>query len=174
MVKPGIGGVDLVIFDSVGGSQTVTTNNNGRYSATVPAGPVIIDIDEETLPEGAKQTVGSDPTRVTVPSGGTATDEDGFQFPAPPTPVPQTPPPTPPGDECIEAEIMFDKLPDGTVLEPGDYISDQYEPFYGVTFSSTGKGALGRFPRLFDSANPAVSVGEGMCGDKDLGTSARV
>jgi hypothetical protein len=70
---------------------------------------------------------------------------------------------------CIAAEIMFDKLPDGTVLEPGDYISDQYEPFYGVTFSSTGKGALGRFPRLLDSTNPAVKIGKGMCGDEDLG-----
>jgi uncharacterized protein (DUF2141 family) len=166
--EPGISGVDLVIFDSTGGSQTVRTNSNGRYSATVPSGPAIVDIDEETLPEGARQTAGSDPTEVTVPAGGTATDEDGFQFPAPPTPVPQTPP-TPPGDVCIAAEIMFDKLPDGTVLEPGDYISDQYEPFYGVTFSSTGKGALGRFPRLLDSTNPAVKIGKGMCGDEDLG-----
>jgi hypothetical protein len=171
--EPGISGVDLVIFDSTGGSQTVRTNSNGRYSATVPSGPAIVDIDEETLPEGARQTAGSDPTEVTVPAGGTATDEDGFQFPAPPTPVPQTPP-TPPGDVCIAAEIMFDKLPDGTVLEPGDYISDQYEPFYGVTFSSTGKGALGRFPRLLDSTNPAVKIGKGMCGDEDLGTLARV
>jgi hypothetical protein len=67
---------------------------------------------------------------------------------------------------------MFDKLPDGTDLEPGDYISDQYQPFYGVTFSSTGKGALGSFPRLFDSANPALYVGEGECGDADLGMSS--
>jgi hypothetical protein len=171
--EPGISGVDLVIFDSTGGSQTVRTNSNGRYSATVPSGRAIIDIDEETLPEGARQTAGFDPTEVTVPAGGTASDEDGFKFPAPPTPVPQTPP-TPPADVCIAAEIMFDKLPDGTVLEPGDYISDQYEPFYGVTFSSTGKGAVGRFPRLLDSTNPAVKIGKGMCGDEDLGTWARV
>jgi hypothetical protein len=86
---------------------------------------------------------------------------------------PVDPPPTPTPGGCVDAEIMFDKLLDGTVLEPGEYLSDQYESSYGVSFSSTGKGALGVYPRLFDSANPGQKVGGGYCGDKDLGAPNR-
>jgi hypothetical protein len=78
--EPGIEDVDVSIFDSSGGSQTVTTDENGMYMAVVPSGPAVVDIDEDTLPPGATQTAGEDPTRVVVPAGGTATDEDGFQI----------------------------------------------------------------------------------------------
>ena len=81
--EPGIRNVDVVIFDSSGGSQTVTTDRDGNYEAIVAAGPVVLDIVEDTLLPGAKQTAGNDPTRV---EGGTATDANGFQFPPPPTP----------------------------------------------------------------------------------------
>lgn len=189
--EPGIEDVDVVIFDSNGGVQTVTTDESGMYMAVVPAGPAVIDIDELTLPPGAIQTAGEDPSRVTVPPGGVATDEDGFTFPTDPptksptprptlrptkrpTPSPPTKKPTaPPPGGCVTAEITFDELPDGTVLEPGEYISDQYKPFYGISFSSIGKGALGNHPRLFDSANPGKKVDGGFCGDKDLGAPNR-
>ena len=49
--------------------------------AEVPVGETVIDIDETTLPPGYEQTVGSNPTTVDVPAGGTATDLDGYYFP---------------------------------------------------------------------------------------------
>ena len=79
--EPGIGGVDVIITDSLGESQTVTTDDTGMYMAEVPAGPAVVDIDEGTLPPGYKQTGGTDPTTLNVPPGGTATDSDGFQKP---------------------------------------------------------------------------------------------
>ena len=57
----------------------MTTNAAGLYSAVVPAGPAVTDIVESTLPPGVKQTAGVDPTTLSVPVGGTATDSDGFQ-----------------------------------------------------------------------------------------------
>ena len=72
--EPNLPGVDVVITDSQGGTQTVTTDANGDYSATVPAGSTTADIDESTLPAGSAQTAGSDPTTVNVPAGGSAND----------------------------------------------------------------------------------------------------
>ncbi len=82
---------------------------------------------------------------------------------------PPPPPPTPTALDCVDAEIFFEELPDGTILEPAEYISDQYEPFYGLTFSSSGPGAVGNYPRLFDTANPGDDDATPGCGDKDLG-----
>ena len=45
--EPGIPGVSVVITDSAGISQTLTTDANGDYSATVPAGDTDIDIDTD-------------------------------------------------------------------------------------------------------------------------------
>jgi hypothetical protein len=56
------------------------TDENGVYMAEVPVGLAITDIDESTLPPGAVQTAGLDPTNVDVPAGGTGTDSDGFRF----------------------------------------------------------------------------------------------
>ena len=79
--EDGIPNVEVVITDSNGDSQTVTTDSNGEYTAVVPPGVTVIDIDETTLPPDAERTEGTDPTSVDVPSGGTASDIDGFQFP---------------------------------------------------------------------------------------------
>jgi pyrrolidone-carboxylate peptidase len=79
--EPGIPNVDVVVTDNTGESQTITTGKEGKYMAMVPIGDAVIDIDETTLPPGYKQTAGTDPTTVTVPEGGTATDIDGFQLP---------------------------------------------------------------------------------------------
>ena len=72
-------GVDVVITDSQGDTQTVTTDANGDYSATVAAGDASVDIVDATLPAGSAQTEGTDPTTVTVPAGGTGSDIDGYQ-----------------------------------------------------------------------------------------------
>ena len=95
--KPGIGDVKVVITESSGDSQTVTTGRNGMYMTVIPAGSAIIDINESTLPSSAEQTAGENPTEVEVPDGGTVTDADAFQLPAPPTRAPPTrAPPTRP------------------------------------------------------------------------------
>ena len=70
--EPPIAGVDVVITDSEGNVFTLTTDETGMYMAEVPIGDTVIDIDESTLPPGYEQTVGTDPTTVDVPSGGTA------------------------------------------------------------------------------------------------------
>jgi len=82
-VEPGLGGVEVEITDSAGITQTVTTGDNGDYSATVPAGDTDVNIVDATLPANLTQTEGTDPTTVTVPSGGTASDIDGYQPPCP-------------------------------------------------------------------------------------------
>jgi uncharacterized protein (DUF2141 family) len=92
--EPGIEGVDVVIFDTSGRALTLTTDEDGMYMADVPAGPAVTDIVESTLPPGAVQTTGTDPTPVSVPEGGTATDLDGFQLPVAPTPPPSGTTPT--------------------------------------------------------------------------------
>jgi gliding motility-associated-like protein/uncharacterized repeat protein (TIGR01451 family) len=77
-----LAGVDVVITDANGNSQTVTTDANGNYSADVPAGDVTVDIDETTLPAGSVQTEGTDPTVVTVTSGNVSFEENnGYVLP---------------------------------------------------------------------------------------------
>ena len=49
--------------------------------SSVPAGPATIEIVESTLPDGAVQTVGTDPSTVDITDGGTITEVDGFYFP---------------------------------------------------------------------------------------------
>jgi hypothetical protein len=76
----GIPNVDVVITDETGAIQTLTTDSNGEYKTIVPAGSIRIDIDETTLPPGFVQTVGTNPTTVTVPAGSVATDLDIFRW----------------------------------------------------------------------------------------------
>ena len=100
--EDGIPNVEVVITDSNGDPQTVTTDSNGEYSASVPPGPTVIDVDETTLPPDAEQTAGTDPTSVDVPSGGSVSDADGYQFP---TGAPSRAPvsPGPPGE--VESSV---------------------------------------------------------------------
>ncbi|WP_298956574.1 SdrD B-like domain-containing protein, partial [uncultured Nonlabens sp.] len=75
--EPGISGVEVLITDEDGNPQTVITDANGTYTATVvAAGDATVDIDETTLPTGAVQTEGTDPTTVIVASGTTVVEED--------------------------------------------------------------------------------------------------
>ena len=81
--EPGLGGVDVLVTDVNGDTQTVITDADGNYTVSVPAGDVVIDIDDSTLPDGAVQTEGTDPTTVTVVAGETVTEEDnGYNVPA--------------------------------------------------------------------------------------------
>lgn len=79
--EPGFSGVQIAITDSIGNVQTVTTDVNGGYSATVPSGSTQLDVDESTLPGGSVQTEGSEITTLIVPANGSATDIDGYQPP---------------------------------------------------------------------------------------------
>ncbi len=74
-----LGGIDVVITDAAGVAHTVTTGANGVYSATVPAGSAVVDVDNTDLPPNMILTQGSsDPTTVNVPGGGSATDNTGY------------------------------------------------------------------------------------------------
>ena len=58
--------------------------------------------------------------------------------------------------------VDFDKAANGTTLEAGLYIKDEWLPL-GLTLSA--KGGVGNLPCLFDTTNP----GDTNCGDPDLG-----
>merc|ERR1711974_185121 len=63
----GLPGVDVVITDVNNVEQTVTTDANGAWTATVPAGDTVIDVDETTLEDGSVlTTAGSDPETETI------------------------------------------------------------------------------------------------------------
>jgi hypothetical protein len=65
--EPNLPGVDVVITDSLGNTQTVTTDANGDYTATVPAGSTTANVDESTLPAGyVDGTVTDDPNTITA------------------------------------------------------------------------------------------------------------
>ncbi len=86
--EPDLANVSVVITDSLGLTQTVTTDSSGNYTATVPVDSttaptdtVMVDIDETTLPVGAVQTAGTDPDAITVTAGGsTNAGNDGYQI----------------------------------------------------------------------------------------------
>ena len=72
----GIGGVTVLV-----GVLNVTTDANGNYGATnLAPGSITIDVVEASLPAGAVQTAGTDPSSVTVTAGVTAdAGADGYQ-----------------------------------------------------------------------------------------------
>jgi hypothetical protein len=79
--EPNLPNVDVLITDVLGNTQTVTTNSNGVWSATVPPGSTTANIVESDpdYPTGYTQTEGTDPT-TTVAVAGTTTNSgtDGF------------------------------------------------------------------------------------------------
>ncbi|MCK8522636.1 gliding motility-associated C-terminal domain-containing protein, partial [Aquimarina sp. D1M17] len=77
--EPGISNVEVIITDVNGGEQVVSTDANGLFTATVPAGETQVDIDNATLEIGRLQTQGTDPTTVTVIAGtNTFEENNGF------------------------------------------------------------------------------------------------
>ncbi|MBM3190863.1 MAG: hypothetical protein FJZ90_19360, partial [Chloroflexi bacterium] len=79
--EPGIGGVTVVITDSLGVTQTVTTDPTGHYTATVPPGSTTADVQEETISPCAQQTAGENPSTVNVIAGTSVfIGADGYQW----------------------------------------------------------------------------------------------
>ena len=79
-----LSGVDITITDSHGFTTTVTTDNNGYYSQTVPPGSTTIDVDDLDLPIDATLTTGAtDPTVITIGAGETGVVNTGYVLPLP-------------------------------------------------------------------------------------------
>lgn len=73
--------VDVLVTDQYGNAQTVTTDAEGDWLATVLFGPVEVNIDESDpdFPSGAFQTEGDNPSSHSIPQGQeTFTENDGF------------------------------------------------------------------------------------------------
>lgn len=82
----GIANLDVLITDSSSIQQTVTTDSNGNWTATVPPGSATVDIvnADPQYPTGFTQTEGLDPsTVVAVSAGSVNAGNDGFYQPAP-------------------------------------------------------------------------------------------
>ena len=83
----GLSGVQVTVTGGAS-TQTVTTNASGTYTALgLPVGTATVDIVNGSLPAGLTQTVGTDPSTVTVVAGATANAGlDGYRA-APPVAV---------------------------------------------------------------------------------------
>ena len=82
--EPDLADVDVIVTDSNGNPQTVTTDSSGDWTATVPPGSTSADVDETDpdYPTGYTQTEGSDPTVVIAVAGSnTAAGIDGYYLP---------------------------------------------------------------------------------------------
>ncbi len=74
-----LSGVTVVITDSAGTVYTTTTNSSGYFTQTVVPGATVVDVEDGDLPPDVSLTTGStDPTTVTVPVNGSATDDTGY------------------------------------------------------------------------------------------------
>lgn len=71
--EPGAVGVPVLVTDSTGVTQTVFTNANGDYIATVPAGNTTINPDQTggNIPTGAVLTTGNDPQTINAVANAT-------------------------------------------------------------------------------------------------------
>lgn len=82
--------VDVLVTASNGARYRLVTDLNGEFSRDVPEGETRVDVDDSDpdLPGGVILTVnnqgdGEDPSLVTVPAGGSARDDTGYQLPVP-------------------------------------------------------------------------------------------
>jgi uncharacterized repeat protein (TIGR01451 family) len=80
--------VDVRVIDKNNVTNTVATDSHGYFLRVVPAGQALVDIvtTDPDFPAGKVLTIddfnnGSDPTLLTVPDGGMATDDTGFITP---------------------------------------------------------------------------------------------
>lgn len=83
--EPNLANVNVLITDVNSNVQTVTTDSNGDWTAIVPPGSTIPNIDESDpeYPTGYTQTEGTDPTNVLAVAGtSTSAGNDGFFLPA--------------------------------------------------------------------------------------------
>ncbi len=77
----GIADIDVVVKDISGTAITVTTDADGNWSTPVRSGDVSVDVDENDpdMPTDLVQSVGEDPTTITVPAGGVGKTLDGYR-----------------------------------------------------------------------------------------------
>ena len=89
--EEGIADIPINIIDGLGNEITVNTDANGDFQASVVAGNIFYEIDEESpnFPTGATQTEGTNPTTVFVaPNTNTFVGNNGFFIPTtPPEPA---------------------------------------------------------------------------------------
>ncbi len=125
--EPNLPNVDVLITDSNGTPQTVTTNASGNWTATVPPGSTIANVDEtdpnfsSILTPGYTQTQGTDPTTTTAVAG-VSTDGgiDGYN---------------PAATYTIAGQVRFDSDKDGSFQDP-----DQPLPGFTVKLYSDANG----------------------------------
>jgi hypothetical protein len=82
--EPDLANVNVIVTDVNGSSQTISTDSSGNWSATVPPGSAIADVDETDpqYPTGYTRTEGDDPTTVTAVSATTVSaGNDGYFLP---------------------------------------------------------------------------------------------
>ena len=153
--EPNLPNVTVVLTDSLGMTQSVTTDGNGNYTATVtvnsaiaPTDTVAVDVDEATLPTGVVQTAGTDPDLVEV-TAGTTTDagDDGYQI-----------------QGVIELTVYEDvnqngSYDDGTDV-PLNGVAVVITDSNGVTYSVT-TDANGFFSQTVPAGNTLVDVDDG-------------
>jgi len=77
--ESGLEGVKVEVTDADGHTQIVTTDSEGKYTVTVPAGEITVDINDSTTPGGSIHTEGTDPVTVTVAENGTQRIIDGYK-----------------------------------------------------------------------------------------------
>ena len=72
--EPDLADVNVIVTDSIGAPQTVSTDANGDWTATVPPGSTSAKVDETDpeYPAGYSQTEGTDPTVITAVAGSNA------------------------------------------------------------------------------------------------------
>ncbi|PIE79530.1 MAG: hypothetical protein CSA11_11800 [Chloroflexi bacterium] len=78
----GIANIDVVVVDSSNTPITLVTDGNGHWSTPVRAGGVVATVDttDADMPAGVEQTVGDNPSTLTVPVNGLAETSDGFVY----------------------------------------------------------------------------------------------
>jgi hypothetical protein len=79
--EPPLPGVAVAVTDANGDVVVVTTDANGDWSVVVPVGEATMDVDETTVPDLHVLTTANEVQTVTVPVGGTATQDVGYQPP---------------------------------------------------------------------------------------------
>ncbi len=80
-LEPDLADVDVLVRSAINNTQVVTTNSGGNWSAKVPPGNTVIDVDntDAQYPNGYQQTQGTDPSSVlAVANLTTFSENDGF------------------------------------------------------------------------------------------------
>ena len=144
-----LAGIDVIITDSNGDQQTVTTDADGDYQAYLPPGATTLDVDDTTLPPNAFITTANDPQTVTVNAGAFTDSTDvGYQFGIPSRMKMRTGyytgngiAGTPITGLGFEPDLVIIKVADDTkegVMRTSSMIGDNSKPMGGATALEVG------------------------------------